>query len=117
MNFQHLAYNERLIELRTQALHDFIFSICVNYFKRIEGDPRYPLFKCISFTHLKKSSRSRNTGTSYFRPAICRTKKRSNNISQFLLHFLTISGFILSDRAAKPFNFIVSYFTEKYCNG
>ena len=85
--FSHLAYNERLIELRRQTLHDFIFYIWVNHFKRIEGDPSHPLFKCISLNHLKKSSRSKNTGTTHFRPAICRTKKRSNSFSQFFLNF------------------------------
>ena len=74
-------YDERLTELRMQTLHDFIFSICVNHFKRIEGDP----FKCISFNQCKRSSRSRNTGTTHFRPAICRTKKHSNSFFSIFL--------------------------------
>ena len=41
--FPHLPYDERLIELRTQTLHDFIFSFCVNHFKWNEGDPSHPL--------------------------------------------------------------------------
>ena len=85
--FPHLAYDERLTELRMQTLRDFIFSICVNHFKRIEGDPSHPLFKCISFNHCKRSSRSRNTGTTHFRPSICRTKKRSNSFFQFFMTF------------------------------
>ena len=42
--FPHLAYAERLTELRMHTLHGFIFSICVNHFKRIEGDLSHHLF-------------------------------------------------------------------------
>ena len=115
--FPHWAYDERLTELRMQTVHDFYFYICVNHFKRFEGDPSHLHFKCISFNHCKRSSRSRNTGNTHFCPATCRTKKRPNSFFLFLCHFLTINRFILSNRATKPFNVIVSYFTERYCYG
>jgi hypothetical protein len=79
-----IDYVDRLEVLKLITIHDFIFALSANCFRKISSNPAHPLFSKVVFNTHRASSRLKTT----YRPPRCKTKRRGASFFPFFMsHF------------------------------